>query len=441
MEDLFATLAEGKIFTKLDLTQAYQQLKLDTPSQKYVVINTHKGLFQYTRLPFGVSSAPGIFQKTMETLLRGIPGVIVYLDDILISRATEAEHIQSLEEVLKRLSEAGLRAKKHKCKFMAPFVEFLGHLVDSRGIRPLPEKVRAIQQAPTPTNVTELKSYIGLISYYGKFLPNLSTHLAPLYTLLNKDVPWKWSSAQETAFKKSKKLLTSTNLLTHYNPQLPIVLACDASAYGVGAVLAHQMPDGTEKPIAYASRTLNSAERNYSQIEKEGLSCVFGVKKFYAYLFGRRFTLITDHKPLLSLLSGQKPTSLQASARIRRWSLALSMFEYDLKFRNTTAHGNADALSRLPLTDTVPDDKTPPELVLLVDHLNSSPITADQIKETTRRDPDLSTIHQYVQQGWPHRDAVESHLMPFYERREELSVHDGCLAMGKPRGCTQDLLG
>ena len=164
------------------------------------------------------------------------------------------------------------------------------------------------------------------------------------------------------------------------------------------------------------TRTLNSAERNYSQIEKEGLSCVFGVKKFNAYLFGRRFTLITDHKPLLSLLSGQKPTSLQASARIRRWSLALSMFEYDLKFRNTTAHGNADALSRLPLTDTVPDDKTPPELVLLVDHLNSSPITADQIKEATRRDPDLSTIHQYVQQGWPHRDAVESHLMPFHER-------------------------
>ena len=125
VEDLFATLAEGKIFTKLDLTQAYQQLKLDTLSQKYVVINTRKGLFQYTRLPFGVSSAPGIFQKTMETLLRGIPGVIVYLDDILISRATEAEHIQSLEEVLKRLSEAGLQAKKLKCKFTAPFVGFL----------------------------------------------------------------------------------------------------------------------------------------------------------------------------------------------------------------------------------------------------------------------------------------------------------------------------
>lgn len=218
VDDLFATLSEGKVFTKIHLTQAYQQLKLNPQSQKYLVINTHKGLFQYTRLPFGVSSAPGIFQKTMESLLHGIPGVIVYVDDILISRATEAEHLESLEEVLKQLAVAGLRAKKNKCKFRAPFVEFLGHLVDEKGIHPLPEKVRAIQQAPTPTNVTELKSYLGLISYYGKFLPNLSTHLAPLYKLLNKKVLWDWSSEQERAFQKSKEMLTSESLLTHYNP-------------------------------------------------------------------------------------------------------------------------------------------------------------------------------------------------------------------------------
>ena len=343
VEDPFATMSEGKVFSKIDLTKAYQQLKLDPQSQKYLVINTHKGLFQYTRLPFGVSSAPGIFLKTIESLLQGIPGVIVYVDDILISRATEAEHLESLAEVLKQLAAAGFRAKPHKCKFMVPHIEFLGHLVDANGIRPLPEKICAIQQAPTPTNLTELKSYLGLISYYGKFLPNLSTRLAPLYKLLSKKVPWRWTPETERAFQQSKEMLTSKQLLTHYNPQLPLVLVCDASAYGVGFVLAHLMSDGTEKPIAYASRTLYAAERNYSQIEKEGVLCVFGVKKFYAYLFGRKFTLITDHRPLLSLLSGQKPTSMQALARIRRWSLALSMFEYNLQFRSTTAHGNADA--------------------------------------------------------------------------------------------------
>ena len=190
------------------------------------------------------------------------------------------------------------------------------------------------------------------------------------------------------------------------------------------------MPNGTERPIAYASRTLNCSERNYWQIEKEGLSIIFGVKKFYSYLFGRRFTIITDHKPLLSLLSCQKPTSVQASARVRRWSLHLSMFEYDLKFRKTQDHANADALSRLPLKETTPEKANPPELVLLVDHLKDSPVTAEQIKKATRQDPTLATVLHYVQQGWPHKDAVHPSLKPYFDRREELSVYDGCLLWG-----------
>ena len=383
VEDLFATLERGKTFTKLDLSQAYQQLKLDAESRKYMVINTNKGLFRYTRLPYGISSAPGIFQKAMETLLQGIPCVTVYIDDILITGETESDHLKFLEEVLKRLAKAGLRAKKHKCKFMAPSVTYLGHVIDAKGLHPLPEKVQAIQQAPTPKNVTELKSYLGLLTYYGKFLPNLSSRLAPLHELLRKNTEWKWSHEQDDAFQKSKNLLTSTPLLVHFDPKLPLLLACDASAYGVGAVLAHRMPDGSDQPIGYASRTLNSAERNYSQLEKEGLSCIFGIKRFYCYLFGHPFTLITDHKPLLGLLGGHKPTSPQASARIRRWSLYLSMFEYTLKFRNTLAHANADALSRLPLPEKPTVSQTPPELVLLADHLANSPVTADQIRAAT----------------------------------------------------------
>ena len=249
------------MFSKLDLSQAYQQLKLDGTSQKYLVINTHRGLFRYTRLPFGVSLAPGNFQRVMEDLLRDIPGVVVYLDDILISSPTKDAQLRSLEAVLQRLSEAGLRAKKNKCKFMASTVEFLGHLVNAKCISPLPEKVRAICDAPPPTNTTELKSYLGLISYYAKVLQNLSNHLAPLYKLLNSDVVWQWSLDQEKAFQQSKGMLMSAKLITLYNPQLPIVLACDASAYGIGVVLAHKMPDGTEQPVAYASRTLNPVEK------------------------------------------------------------------------------------------------------------------------------------------------------------------------------------
>ena len=227
----------------------------------------------------------------MDSLLQGIPNVIVYLDDILISGKTEASHLRSLDEVLRRLTEAGLRVK-NKCRFMVSSVAYLGHVIDSEGLHPLPEKVDAIQKAPSPRNVTELKAYLGLLTYYGKFLPNLATQLAPLYKLLSKHVPWQWSDPQAKAFEDSKKMLSSASLLVHFDPNLPLLLACDASAYGVGAVLAHRMPDGTEKPIGYASRTLNSAERNYSQLEKEGLSCIFGIKSVSV-----RASIHLDHRP------------------------------------------------------------------------------------------------------------------------------------------------
>ena len=432
VEDLFASLAKGKTFSTIDLKQAYLQMKVEAQSQKYLVINTHRGLFRYTRLPYGVNAAPGIFQRAMEQMLRDIPGVIVYMDDILVTGPTEAEHLSSLNEVLKRLAKAGLRAKKHKCQFMKTEVVFLGHMINHEGIHPVLSKVKAIQEAPRPRNVSELKSYLGLLTYYNKFMPNLSTVLAPLYLLLKSDVKWKWSKDQEKAFRKSKELLLSSDLLihVHFDPSLPIVLACDASQYGIGAVLAHKMPDGTERPVGYVSRTLNEAEKNYAQLEKEGLALVYGVKKFYSYLFGHSFNLITDHKPLLGLLSECKSTSPQASARVKRWSLYLSMFDYTLTFRNTKAHANADALSRLPLPGTPTSHFEPAELVLLATHLESSPVSSSQIAEATRKDPVLSTVSQYVNQGWPEIIPQQSELTPYYGKRNELSFYDGCLLWG-----------
>ena len=428
VEDLFATLSGGKTFTKLDLSQAYQQLPLDEESKPYVVINTLKGLFRYTRLPYGVSSAPGIFQRVMESLLQGISGVVVYIDDILITGATEEEHLQALEEVLSRLQKSGLRAKKAKCKFMAPSVNYLGHRIDAEGLHPLPDKVKAVNEAPSPTCVTELKAYLGLLTYYGKFLPNLSSTLAPLYALLQKDYPWRWSGKEEKAFQASKQLLTSSHLLVHFDPKLKLTLACDASAYGIGVVLAHCMPDGSEKPIGYASRSLSKAERNYSQLEKEGLACVFGVKKFHSYIFGHPFELVTDHKPLLTLLSEHKATSPQASARIRRWSLTLSTYEYTIVFRKTEDHGNADALSRLPLNVVPAQSDTPPEVVLLMETLEELPTTANHISSWTRRDPVLSSVVQYLQKGWPSQS--DPNLNPYYSRKSELSLHSGCILWG-----------
>ena len=218
----------------------------------------------------------------MENILQGIPNVIVYLDDILLSSATESEHIQLVDQVLECLEKAGLRARKEKCQFFVSSVTYLGHKIDREGLHSLPDKVKAIQEAPSPTTIQELRAYLGLLTYYNRFLPNMSTVLSPLYKLLQKSTKWQWTTEQNKAFSASKELLTSSCLLVHFDPKLSLTLACDASAYGLGAVLAHKYPDGSERPIGYASRSLSRAEKNYSQIEKEGLACVFGINKFHS---------------------------------------------------------------------------------------------------------------------------------------------------------------
>ena len=272
VEHLFASMSGGKYFSKLDLSQAYLQIPLDDSSKELVTINTHKGLFRYNRLPFGISSAPAIFQRCMENLLQGINGVCVYFDDILVTGSPSEDHLQNLDKVLTKIDEAGLRLKRSKCSFMMSKIEYLGHVIDEHGIHPTEDKVKAIQEAPRPKNVSELRSFIDILNYYGKFSSNLSSKLAPLYNLLQNHSRWKWTDNQEQAFQAAKQALQADTLLVHYNEDLPLVLARDASPQGIGAVLSHIMPDGAEKPIAYASRTLTKAEKNYSQLEKEGLA-------------------------------------------------------------------------------------------------------------------------------------------------------------------------
>ena len=209
----------------------------------------------------------------MENVLRDLKNTIVYIDDILVTGRSEEDHIKNLKLVLTRLQDAGLRLRKNKCLFMKPSVTYLGYQIDKAGIHPVPEKVKAIQDAPPPKNVHELKAYLGLLNYYSKFLPNLSQKLRSLYQLLKADQPWKWTKEEADTFQASKDLLVSSKLLVHYDSTKELILACDASQYGIGAVLAHRMANGTEQPIGYVSRTLSKAEQNYSQ-RRSGL-CIW----------------------------------------------------------------------------------------------------------------------------------------------------------------------
>ena len=426
-EDLFASLAGGTVFSKLDLSQAYLQLQLDEKSVPYATINTHQGLYHHTRLPFGVASAPAVFQKMMDTVLQGIPGVICYIDDILVSGKDEASHLEALEAVFKRLEKHGFRLKREKCEFLTSAVEYLGHVIGKEGVHPLPNKVTAIEKAPAPKNTQELRSFLGLLNYYGKFIPNLSTLLHPLNALLQAETKWAWSKECAEAFQLSKDQLTSAQVLTHYDPALPLNLAADASAYGVGAVISHVMPDGSERPIAFASRTLSTSEKNYAQLEKEALSLVFGVKKFHQYLYGRKFTLITDHQPLTTILGPKRGIPSLAAARLQRWAILLSAYVYDIKYKSTHAHGNADGLSRLPLPATRLS-KVETDSIFNVGQIHALPVTFRDVRKVTRRDPTLSKVLTYVHHGWP--DQVEDALRPFKTRQDEIGVEGDCLMWG-----------
>jgi len=428
IDELFTALTGGRAFSKLDLSQAYQQLVLSDESKPYTTINTYRGLYQYNRLPFRVSAAPAIFQHTLETLLHGIPNVCVYLDDILVTGKTDKEHLDNLQEVLTRLETAGMRLKQQKCAFLLPEVEYLGHRITPNGLHPTPTKVKAITEAPAPKSVSELKAFLGLVNYYGKFLSNLATTLAPLYKLLKKNTCWSWGPKQKSAFEAIKKQLTSDSLLVHYDPNAELILSCDASPYGVGAVLSHRFAEGVERPIAFASRTLATTECRYAHLDKEALAIIFGLKHFHQYLAGRHFVIYSDHKPLMHLFSATKATPSMASAHIQRWALTLSCYDYEIQYRPGSEQANADACSRLPLPASPQQVPTPGDTILVMKHLDTTLVSAKQVKLWTQRDPVMSQVLHFILNGWPQQIASE--LKPFHNRCTELSVEDNCILWG-----------
>ena len=214
---------------------------------------------------------------------------------------------------------------------MLPEVHYLGNTVSSEGIQPTQEKISTIRDSPAPTNLHTLKSFIGLLNFCAKFLPNLSTVSAPLYSLLQKNCPWSWGPSQENAFRCARTMLSSASLLVHYDDRYDLLIAADTSPYGLGAVLSHKMPDGTKQQVAYVSRSLSKAERRYSQLDKEALAIIFAVTKFRQFLLGRHFVILSYHKPLHYLLGSDKAVPSMAYSSIQRWALSLCAYNYNIE--------------------------------------------------------------------------------------------------------------
>ncbi|XP_063390080.1 uncharacterized protein K02A2.6-like isoform X1 [Cydia fagiglandana] len=431
VDDLFSTLSGYKYFTKLDLSQAYNQLVLDEASTEYTVINTHRGLFKYTRLVYGLASSPGIFQKFMEDLFKGVPDVIIFYDDILIKSKDIGSHLHTIEQVLSILESNGLKIKKSKCDFLTKEVQYLGFVLDKEGLRVNPDKIKPIIDMPPPQNNHQLKSLLGMINFYGKFVKNLASRLTPLYSLLKKGKHYHWGKDQNEAFLQVKKDLCGAEVLVHFDMSRVSVVTCDASSRGLGAVLAQRAPDGTERAVAYASRALTPAEMHYSQIHKEALAIVFATDKFHQYLFGRKFILRTDHKPLVSIFGPNVGIPITAASRLQRWAIKLSAYDFNIEYVNTDKN-TADALSRLINShkeESIASEEVLPEQTYL--HFASEALLLDYkvLKRETASDPILSRVLSYIVDGWP-TDVDIKELKPYFNRRKEIYIELGCVMWG-----------
>ena len=432
IDELFTKLHGGVEFSKIDLAMAYQQIELDDNSKDLTTISTTKGLFKYTRLVYGLAPAPAIFQRIIENLLANIDGVVVFMDDVLVTAKNREQHVTRLETVIKRLHKVGFKVSKEKCEFFAKSINYLGHTIDKDGLHMDKRRVQAILDLRSPNSVKELQSFLGIVNFYRNFMPNLATKASTLYDLLSKDRNFEWAQEHNDCFENIKRMLVSNQVLAHYNPDIPIKLVVDASPTGVAAVLLNVYDSGVERPITFASQRLSATEMKYAQVEKEALAIMFGVKKFHQYLYGRPFILVSDNKPLVSIFGSKRGIPPMSANRLQRYALFLSGYQFNIEYVNTKKN-IADYLSRSPLDPGMEDREhleTADAYINYVKEMqNTLPITLDHVRLQIEKDENLVKVRQYIIDGWP--DKIDENILkPYFIRKDELSVESDCILWG-----------
>ncbi|XP_018574611.2 uncharacterized protein K02A2.6-like [Anoplophora glabripennis] len=393
------------------LEEAYYQFELDDDANQLLTWSTHKGLYKVNRMPYGISPASAIFQRHLEQLFQGMENVSNFIDDILVTGKDDEEHIRMLDNVLRKLQDAGLTVKADKCKFFQDELEYLGHKITKEGIKKTEDKVEAIVAAPTPTNISETRSFIGMVNYYSKFIPDLATKLKPIYNSLKKDSKFRWNKECSQVFEE------------------PIIVTTDASNYGISATLSH-LVKGEEKPVACVSRTLSPSEEAYSTIHKEALAIYFGVRKFQQYLIGHKFTLKCDHKPLLAIFGEYNQIPIMHANRLQRWAIYLANFNYTIQYIKGCNNHLADYLSRAPLRiKTVDKDYEGKENYFNYVHSYEGwPVDSKTVTEESRQDKVLRKVREKVQGNWTKLDEEE--LRPYFVRKDEIVVEGDMLVWG-----------
>lgn len=440
-EQIFTGLTGKKYFSKIDLSDAFLQVELDDDSKKLLTINTHVGLFTINRLQPGVKSAPGIFQEIMSKMLSGANGAFAFIDDIVLGGATQEEHRKLLHEVLSRIENYGFKLRIDKCQFGQTSIPFCGHVIDSEGISPDPSKIQSIMDIPRPSDLSQLRSFLGAVNYYGKFIKSMTDLRGPLDELTKKEVPFDWQAKHELAFNKLKEVLNSDLVLTHFDPNRKIVVAADASCYGKSGTLMHESSDGKLRPIFHVSSSLNAAEKNYPQIQREAAALVFAVTRFHKYIYGRKFELQTDHQPLLAIFGSKSGIPAVTSSRLQRYALTLLAYEFNIKYIDTKHFGYADMMSRLIASHSKPDEdiviaaiQTDEEVqCFAMDTARALPIKFDDILRAQQDCPIHRTIAGYIENGWPDskKHIEKEEIAQFFTQRDEFNLLQGCVFKGE----------
>ena len=429
MDDLVSVLNGATTFTTLDLNSGYHQLELDDTSRQYTVFSTHAGLFRYKRLNFGLSSASEIFQHTIQAVFQDLPGVLNVSDDILVFGTSKAEHDLRLHAVMQRLREVNLTLNKDKCVFAADRVTYFGHVFSADGISADPRKVEAIQSIPEPQTVSEVRSFLGMVNYCGRFIPGLATVSAPLRHLTKSDSEWEWGPIQADAFKEIKHRVAKQCTMAYFDPASKTELIVDASPHGLGALLVQHNSQHNTVPVALASRSLTDVETRYSQTEREALAITWAVTHFHVYLYGGSFVVTTDHKPLVTLFNS---CHAKPPLRIERWILKLQAYDFEVQYQ-PGAHNPADYMSRHPRPSvmTISEDEYLAEahISFVAYHAVPKTITLPDIVTATKQDPVLQVvIHALENDDWQsvlsNASDNKSDLQSLFNVRDELSMTD-----------------
>ena len=429
VDDILDSLSGAQWFTTLDLASGYWQVMVDPKDREKTAFTTNHGLYQFRVMPFGLTNAPSTFQRLMELVLAGLrwETCLAYLDDVIVFGRTFDEHLQRLSQVLSRFRQANLKVNLTKCQFFKKSVSFLGHVISHKGIETDPKKTEAVRSWPPPENIEELRSFLGLATYYRRFIRNFARIAVPLFQLLQKKEPFQWLERHADAFATLKSKLTSAPVLAYPKSEGQFYLDTDASNNAIGAVLS-QSQDGVERVIAYGSRALTKSERNYCVTRRELLALVYFMQYFKCYLLGKPFTVRTDHAALKWIQSFKEP-----EGQIARWIEQLQQYEFSTQHRSGKVHLNADGLSRHPCRQCKLKHSTESEgkmvSALLIQGCNwALSLSPFEVRKLQITDPTISQVLKWIEKGKPSSPENLSKSLTFWWKQwQHLQVVQGVL--------------